>query len=116
MRKIEVFLPLSIDNEAVSESLLDAGAFSVSITAMRVFNRDQKRVGNYRGARYAAQFVQQLKVEIVVEPVAMQPVMTVMQGILKENDQVAKQVRVFISELEELGGVDTKTQNAGAVQ
>ncbi|MGQ9837055.1 MAG: P-II family nitrogen regulator [Cyanobacteriota bacterium] len=66
MKKIEaVIRPFKLDE--VKIALVNAGIVGMTISEVRGFGRQKGQTERYRGSEYTVEFLQKLKVEIVVE-------------------------------------------------
>ncbi|NJK64697.1 MAG: P-II family nitrogen regulator [Synechococcaceae cyanobacterium SM2_3_1] len=66
MKKIEaVIRPFKLDE--VKIALVNAGIVGMTVTEVRGFGRQKGQTERYRGSEYTVEFLQKLKVEIVVE-------------------------------------------------
>jgi nitrogen regulatory protein P-II 1 len=66
MKKIEaVIRPFKLDE--VKVALVNAGIVGMTVTEVRGFGRQKGQTERYRGSEYTVEFLQKLKVEIVVE-------------------------------------------------
>ena len=60
----------------------------------------KKRVQRYRGAEYAVRPVTELKVEMVVDPASIMPVMAIVHEFIDEGESHDR--RAYVTDLEEL--------------
>jgi nitrogen regulatory protein P-II 1 len=66
MKKIEAIIrPFKLDE--VKIALVNAGIVGMTVTEVRGFGRQKGQTERYRGSEYTVEFLQKLKVEIVVE-------------------------------------------------
>ena len=66
MKKIEaVIRPFKLDE--VKIALVNAGIVGMTVSEVRGFGRQKGQTERYRGSEYTVEFLQKLKVEIVVE-------------------------------------------------
>lgn len=66
MKKIEAIIrPFKLDE--VKVALVNAGIVGMTVTEVRGFGRQKGQTERYRGSEYTVEFLQKLKVEIVVE-------------------------------------------------
>lgn len=66
MQKIEAIIrPFKLDE--VKIALVNAGIVGMTVTEVRGFGRQKGQTERYRGSEYTVEFLQKLKVEIVVE-------------------------------------------------
>ncbi|MGK7872719.1 MAG: P-II family nitrogen regulator [Xenococcaceae cyanobacterium] len=66
MKKIEAIIrPFKLDE--VKIGLVNAGIVGMTVSEVRGFGRQKGQTERYRGSEYTVEFLQKLKVEIVVE-------------------------------------------------
>lgn len=66
MKKIEAIIrPFKLDD--VKIALVNAGIVGMTVSEVRGFGRQKGQTERYRGSEYTVEFLQKLKVEIVIE-------------------------------------------------
>lgn len=66
MKKIEAIIrPFKLDE--VKIALVNAGIVGMTVSEVRGFGRQKGQTERYRGSEYTVEFLQKLKIEIVVE-------------------------------------------------
>ena len=66
MKKVEAIIrPFKLDQ--VKITLVNAGIVGMTVSEVRGFGRQKGQTERYRGSEYTVEFLQKLKVEIVVE-------------------------------------------------
>ena len=66
MKKVEAIIrPFKLDG--VKIALVNAGIVGMTVSEVRGFGRQKGQTERYRGSEYTVEFLQKLKVEIVVE-------------------------------------------------
>jgi nitrogen regulatory protein P-II 1 len=66
LRKVEAIIrPFKLDE--VKIALVNAGIVGMTVSEVRGFGRQKGQTERYRGSEYTVEFLQKLKVEIVVE-------------------------------------------------
>ncbi len=66
MKKIEAIIrPFKLDE--VKIALVNAGIVGMTVSEVRGFGRQKGQTERYRGSEYTVEFLQKLKVEIVIE-------------------------------------------------
>ncbi|EKV03613.1 P-II family nitrogen regulator [Leptolyngbyaceae cyanobacterium CCMR0082] len=66
MKKIEAIIrPFKLDE--VKIALVNAGVVGMTVSEVRGFGRQKGQTERYRGSEYTVEFLQKLKVEIVVD-------------------------------------------------
>ncbi|MGB5239598.1 MAG: P-II family nitrogen regulator [Prochlorococcaceae cyanobacterium] len=66
MKKVEAIIrPIKLDD--VKTALVDAGIIGMTITDCRGFGRQKGQVERYRGTEFTVEFINKVKVEVVVD-------------------------------------------------
>ena len=66
MKKIEAIIrPFKLDD--VKVALVNAGIIGMTVSEVRGFGRQKGQVERYRGSEFTVEFLQKLKVEVVVD-------------------------------------------------
>ncbi|MBC8122823.1 MAG: P-II family nitrogen regulator [Gemmatimonadaceae bacterium] len=66
MKKIEAIIrPFKLDE--VKIALVNAGIIGMTVSEVRGFGRQKGQTERYRGSEYTVEFLQKLKIEVVVE-------------------------------------------------
>ncbi|MDB9445860.1 P-II family nitrogen regulator [Anabaenopsis tanganyikae CS-531] len=66
MKKVEAIIrPFKLDE--VKIALVNAGVVGMTVSEVRGFGRQKGQTERYRGSEYTVEFLQKLKVEIVIE-------------------------------------------------
>ena len=66
MKKVEAIIrPFKLDE--VKIALVNAGVVGMTVSEVRGFGRQKGQTERYRGSEYTVEFLQKLKIEIVVE-------------------------------------------------
>jgi len=66
MKKIEAIIrPFKLED--VKIALVDSGIVGMTVSEVRGFGRQKGQVERYRGSEFTVEFLQKLKVEVVVE-------------------------------------------------
>ena len=66
MKKIEAIIrPFKLED--VKVALVNAGIIGMTVSEVRGFGRQKGQVERYRGSEFTVEFLQKLKVEVVVE-------------------------------------------------
>ncbi|MGB5633487.1 MAG: P-II family nitrogen regulator [Waterburya sp.] len=66
MKKIEAIIrPFKLDE--VKIALVNAGVVGMTVSEVRGFGRQKGQIERYRGSEYTVEFLQKLKLEIVIE-------------------------------------------------
>ena len=66
MKKVEAIIrPFKLED--VKVSLVEAGIIGMTVSEVRGFGRQKGQVERYRGSEFTVEFLQKLKIEVVVE-------------------------------------------------
>ena len=66
MKKVEAIIrPFKLDD--VTVALVNAGIIGMTVSEVRGFGRQKGQVERYRGSEFTVEFLQKLKVEVVVD-------------------------------------------------
>ncbi len=112
MKKVEAIIrPFKLDQ--VKIALVDAGIVGMTVSEVRGFGRQKGQTERYRGSEYTVEFLQKLKVEVVVED--------------SQVDQVVKEIiaaaktgeigdgKIFVTPVEQTIRIRTGEKNLEAV-
>ena len=112
MRKVEAIIrPFKLDE--VKIALVNAGIVGMTVTEVRGFGRQKGMTERYRGSEYTVEFLQKLKVEIVVED--NQVDMVVEKIIAAARTGEIGDGKIFISPVEQVIRIRTGEKNLEAV-
>ena len=112
MKKVEAIIrPFKLNQ--VKIALVDAGIVGMTVSEVRGFGRQKGQTERYRGSEYTVEFLQKLKVEVVVED--------------SQVDQVVKEIiaaaktgeigdgKIFVTPVEQTIRIRTGEKNLEAV-
>ncbi|MEQ8538149.1 P-II family nitrogen regulator [Coleofasciculus sp. F4-SAH-05] len=112
MKKVEAIIrPFKLDE--VKIVLVNAGIVGMTVSEVRGFGRQKGQTERYRGSEYTVEFLQKLKVEIVVED--SQVDMVVEKVIDAARTGEIGDGKIFISPVEEIVRIRTGERNLEAV-
>jgi nitrogen regulatory protein P-II 1 len=112
MRKVEAIIrPFKLDE--VKIALVNAGIVGMTVSEVRGFGRQKGQTERYRGSEYTVEFLQKLKVEIVVED--NQVDMVVDKIIAAARTGEIGDGKIFISPIEQVVRIRTGEKNTEAV-
>ena len=112
MRKVEAIIrPFKLDE--VKIALVNAGIVGMTVSEVRGSGRQRGQTGRYRGSEYTVEFLQKLKVEIVVED--NQVDMVVDKIIAAARTGEIGDGKIFISPVEQVVRIRTGEKNTEAV-
>ncbi|MCG5057588.1 MAG: P-II family nitrogen regulator [Limnoraphis sp. WC205] len=112
MKKIEAIIrPFKLDE--VKIALVNAGIVGMTVSEVRGFGRQKGQTERYRGSEYTVEFLQKLKVEIVVEN---DQVDTVVDKIIaaSRTGEIGDG-KIFISPVEQIIRIRTGEKNQEAI-
>ncbi|MBV9385354.1 MAG: P-II family nitrogen regulator [Chroococcidiopsidaceae cyanobacterium CP_BM_ER_R8_30] len=112
MKKVEAIIrPFKLDE--VKIALVNAGIVGMTVSEVRGFGRQKGQTERYRGSEYTVEFLQKLKVEIVVED--SQVDMVVDKVIAAARTGEIGDGKIFISPIEQVVRIRTGEKNLEAV-
>jgi nitrogen regulatory protein P-II 1 len=112
MKKIEAIIrPFKLDE--VKIALVNAGIVGMTVSEVRGFGRQKGQTERYRGSEYTVEFLQKLKVEIVVEDD--QADMVVEKIIEAARTGEIGDGKIFVSPIAEIVRIRTGEKNLEAV-
>ncbi|MFM7366047.1 MAG: P-II family nitrogen regulator [Cuspidothrix sp.] len=112
MRKVEAIIrPFKLDE--VKIALVNAGIVGMTVSEVRGFGRQKGQTERYRGSEYTVEFLQKLKVEIVVEDDLVD--MVVDKIITAARTGEIGDGKIFISPVEQVVRIRTGEKNTEAV-
>lgn len=112
MKKVEAIIrPFKLDE--VKIALVNAGIVGMTVSEVRGFGRQKGQTERYRGSEYTVEFLQKLKVEIVVED--NQVDMVVEKVIAAARTGEIGDGKIFISPIDQVVRIRTGEKNLEAV-
>lgn len=112
MKKVEAIIrPFKLDE--VKIALVNAGIVGMTVSEVRGFGRQKGQTERYRGSEYTVEFLQKLKVEIVVEDAQVD--MVVEKVIAAARTGEIGDGKIFISPVGEIVRIRTGERNLEAV-
>jgi nitrogen regulatory protein P-II 1 len=112
MKKVEAIIrPFKLDE--VKIALVNAGIVGMTVSEVRGFGRQKGQTERYRGSEYTVEFLQKLKVEIVIED--SQVDMVVDKIIAAARTGEIGDGKIFISPVEQIVRIRTGEKNTEAV-
>lgn len=112
MKKIEAIIrPFKLDE--VKIALVNAGIVGMTVSEVRGFGRQKGQVERYRGSEYTVEFLQKLKIEVVVEDA--QADMVVDKIISAARTGEIGDGKIFVSNIEQVVRIRTGEKNVEAV-
>lgn len=112
MKKIEAIIrPFKLDE--VKIALVNAGIVGMTVSEVRGFGRQKGQTERYRGSEYTVEFLQKLKVEIVVEDD--QADMVVEKIIAAARTGEIGDGKIFVSPVDQIIRIRTGEKNMEAI-
>jgi nitrogen regulatory protein P-II 1 len=112
MRKVEAIIrPFKLDE--VKIALVNAGIVGMTVSEVRGFGRQKGQTERYRGSEYTVEFLQKLKVEIVVEDDQLD--MVVDKVIAAARTGEIGDGKIFVSPVEQIIRIRTGEKNQEAI-
>ncbi len=112
MKKVEAIIrPFKLDE--VKIALVNAGIVGMTVSEVRGFGRQKGQTERYRGSEYTVEFLQKLKIEIVIED--NQVDMVVDKVISAARTGEIGDGKIFIYPVDEIIRIRTGEKNLEAV-
>ncbi|MBW4418650.1 MAG: P-II family nitrogen regulator [Myxacorys californica WJT36-NPBG1] len=112
MKKVEAIIrPFKLDE--VKIALVNAGIVGMTVSEVRGFGRQKGQTERYRGSEYTVEFLQKLKVEIVIEDEQVD--MVVDKIIVAARTGEIGDGKIFISPVDQVVRIRTGEKNFEAV-
>ncbi len=112
MKKIAAIIrPFKLDE--VKIALVNAGIVGMTVSEVRGFGRQKGQTERYRGSEYTVEFLQKLKVEVVVEDAQVD--MVVDKIIAAARTGEIGDGKIFVSPVEQVVRIRTGEKNIEAV-
>ncbi len=112
MKKVEAIIrPFKLDE--VKIALVNAGIVGMTVSEVRGFGRQKGQTERYRGSEYTVEFLQKLKVEIVVEDDQLD--MVVEKVIAAARTGEIGDGKIFVSPIDQIIRIRTGEKNQEAI-
>jgi nitrogen regulatory protein P-II 1 len=112
MKKIEAIIrPFKLDE--VKIALVNAGIVGMTVSEVRGFGRQKGQTERYRGSEYTVEFLQKLKLEIVVDDNQVDMAMETIIAAARTGE--IGDGKIFVSPIEEIIRIRTGEKNTEAV-
>ena len=104
MKKIEAIIrPFKLED--VKVSLVNAGIIGMTVSEVRGFGRQKGQVERYRGSEFTVEFLQKLKVEVVVDNEKVDSVINAIAEAAKTGE--IGDGKIFISQVDSVVRIRT---------
>ncbi len=112
MKKIEaVIRPFKLDD--VKMALVNAGIVGMTVTEVRGFGRQKGQVERYRGSEFTVEFLQKLKLEIVVDDGQLDTVVSAVQEAARTGE--IGDGKIFVTPVESVIRIRTGDRDTSAI-
>jgi nitrogen regulatory protein PII len=112
MKKIEAIIrPFKLED--VKIALVNAGIVGMTVSEVRGFGRQKGQVERYRGSEFTVEFLQKLKLEIVVDDDRVDTVVNAIQDAARTGE--IGDGKIFISTIESVIRIRTGDRDSGAI-
>jgi len=112
MKKIEAIIrPFKLDD--VKMALVNAGIVGMTVTEVRGFGRQKGQVERYRGSEYTVEFLQKLKLDIVVDDSKVDTVVNAVQEAARTGE--IGDGKIFVSPVDTVVRIRTGDRDDSAI-
>jgi nitrogen regulatory protein P-II 1 len=112
MKKIEAIIrPFKLED--VKIALVNAGVVGMTVSEVRGFGRQKGQVERYRGSEFTVEFLQKLKLEIVVDDERVETVVQAIQEAARTGE--IGDGKIFISPVESVIRIRTGDRDSQAI-
>jgi nitrogen regulatory protein P-II 1 len=112
MKKVEAIIrPFKLED--VKIALVNAGIVGMTVSEVRGFGRQKGQVERYRGSEFTVEFLQKLKLEIVVEDDRVDTVVNAIQDAARTGE--IGDGKIFVSTIDSVIRIRTGDRDAGAI-
>ena len=112
MKKIEAIIrPFKLED--VKLALVNAGIVGMTVSEVRGFGRQKGQVERYRGSEFTVEFLQKLKLEIVVDDAQVDTVVGAIQDAARTGE--IGDGKIFISPVNSVIRIRTGDRDSSAI-
>ena len=112
MKKVEAIIrPFKLDD--VKMALVNAGIVGMTVTEVRGFGRQKGQVERYRGSEYTVEFLQKLKLEIVVDEPQVETAVNAVQEAARTGE--IGDGKIFVSPVDSVVRIRTGDRDNTAI-
>ena len=112
MKKIEAIIrPFKLED--VKIALVNAGIVGMTVSEVRGFGRQKGQVERYRGSEFTVEFLQKLKLEIVVDDARVDTVVNAIQDAARTGE--IGDGKIFISDVDAVIRIRTGDRDNEAI-
>ena len=112
MKKIEAIIrPFKLED--VKIALVNAGIVGMTVSEVRGFGRQKGKVERYRGSEFTVEFLQKLKLEIVVDDNQVDTVVSAVQDAARTGE--IGDGKIFVSTIDSVIRIRTGDRDSTAI-
>jgi nitrogen regulatory protein P-II 2 len=112
MKKVEAIIrPFKLED--VKLALVNAGIVGMTVSEVRGFGRQKGQVERYRGSEFTVEFLQKLKLEIVVDDDRVDTVVSAIQDAARTGE--IGDGKIFISSIDSVIRIRTGDRDSNAI-
>ena len=112
MKKVEAIIrPFKLED--VKIALVNAGIVGMTVSEVRGFGRQKGQVERYRGSEFTVEFLQKLKLEIVVDDDKVDTVVSAVQEAARTGE--IGDGKIFVSTIDAVIRIRTGDSDSGAI-
>ena len=112
MKKVEAIIrPFKLED--VKIALVNAGIVGMTVSEVRGFGRQKGQVERYRGSEFTVEFLQKLKLEIVVDDDKVDTVGGAIQDAARTGE--IGDGKIFVSTIDSVIRIRTGDRDSGAI-
>jgi nitrogen regulatory protein PII len=112
MKKVEAIIrPFKLED--VKIALVNAGIVGMTVSEVRGFGRQKGQVERYRGSEFTVEFLQKLKLEIVVDDDKVETVVGAIQDAARTGE--IGDGKIFVSTIDSVIRIRTGDRDSGAI-
>ncbi|MBE9173272.1 P-II family nitrogen regulator [Cyanobium sp. LEGE 06143] len=112
MKKVEAIIrPFKLED--VKIALVNAGIVGMTVSEVRGFGRQKGQVERYRGSEFTVEFLQKLKLEIVVDDDKVDTVVNAIQDAARTGE--IGDGKIFVGTIDGVIRIRTGDRDSGAI-
>ncbi len=112
MKKVEAIIrPFKLED--VKLALVNAGIIGMTVSEVRGFGKQKGQVERYRGSEFTVEFLQKLKIEVVVDDENVSSVMNAIANAAKTGE--IGDGKIFVSPVESVVRIRTGDKDSSAL-
>ena len=112
MKKVEAIIrPFKLED--VKIALVNAGIVGMTVSEVRGFGRQKGQVERYRGSEFTVEFLQKLKLEIVVDDNQVDTVVSAVQDAARTGE--IGDGKIFVSTIDSVIRIRTGDRDSSAI-